>query len=257
MQSTEIGLQPLRNWERDFGYCFQNKTFPSEEGEVSAVFFSACALSDTNAQNIIQHRVLREVVSDLSYLAPCNRTDLLKGSRDLWEEVIAEISSERKETIISARDSGWDRKSVASLAKSDLSKLAALDLSGNDLGAPGIRALVKADLSSIRLLDLSNTNLGPEGIMALFRADLCGLSILSLKENGLGICAASSLSEAYLPCLKELDISKNRIGSLEVSILMSSQQIRLLRFLCLQENEIDSEGLEILAESMDASQFSV
>ncbi|MBX9628044.1 MAG: hypothetical protein K2X82_29870 [Gemmataceae bacterium] len=106
-----------------------------------------------------------------------------------------------------------------------LRNLRRLDLSGNRIGADGVRELAASPyLDGLETIDLSGNDLGPDGMAALRAAQwFGGLRSLEAADNGLGADDLAGLP----PGLGSLDVSHNSLGPAGVHAIRSAVGGRL------------------------------
>jgi uncharacterized protein (TIGR02996 family) len=148
-------------------------------------------------------------------------------------------------------------------AASHLNRLTTLLLSGNGLGAQGVRALAKArHLAGLRELDLRGNEIGPIGAGALARSPIfANLTKLLLgfdrefdDTNDLGDRGVRALvGSPHLTKLRVLDLSDNEIGDEGVLALAAWPGLAGVADLDLCGNAITDRGLRALASSQHAA----
>ncbi len=113
-----------------------------------------------------------------------------------------------------------------------LGNLTVLDLSGNDLGAEGVRFVA-------------------EGIVS---CEKCRLRTLSLANNEIGLQGAKYLSECMdrLPSLQQLYIDHNKVGMKGAKYIAGSlDKVPGLRLLSMSGNSIGGQGAKYLCEGVE------
>jgi uncharacterized protein (TIGR02996 family) len=129
-----------------------------------------------------------------------------------------------------------------------LAKLRRLDLSGNRIGAVGVRELAgSAFLGGLRELGLSANDPGSEGLARLLAAPWLGsLAALELADNGLGAAELRSIAAAGFPGLTGLDLSRNPLGGRGAIELAEAGFVPRLRRLGLFRCDLRAVGAEAL-----------
>ena len=88
-----------------------------------------------------------------------------------------------------------------------------LELAGNPLQGPGLRAILGGAFPALTHLDVSETLLGDEGLEVLLESPgSAQLVSLELKKNGLSAKGAVRLATARFPRLEYLSVSGNPLG---------------------------------------------
>jgi uncharacterized protein (TIGR02996 family) len=133
-----------------------------------------------------------------------------------------------------------------------LSRLSALDLNNNSLGAQRIqRILGSPHLSNLQSLSIGYNAIGISGLQAaLDPSRLPSLSELDLSGNFNGGSSMQVLARSReLFRLKSLSLVYNRYGDEEVETLAASPYVANLSSLDLGSNSVDARGLRALAFS--------
>jgi uncharacterized protein (TIGR02996 family) len=87
---------------------------------------------------------------------------------------------------------------IRSLCSADLPRLAALDLSSNNVTAEAVEELAASGLTEqLYSLDLRNTRMSYQGAAALLAADWPRLALLDVRENDLGDSAHRALRQRF------------------------------------------------------------
>lgn len=140
---------------------------------------------------------------------------------------------------------------VAELAASPFfAGLLGLDISGNAVGAAGVRALSTTDrLPKLRSLRLKGNPIGDEGAAALARSPLLARLVgrshgLVLSENDIGPAGAAELVAApALARCAALDLTGNYLGDVGFARVATAPALAGLRALRLGRNQITDAGL--------------
>jgi hypothetical protein len=116
-----------------------------------------------------------------------------------------------------------------------LARVRAVDLTGNALGADGVRALCAAPWGpGLRWLKLDSAALGDAGVSALAAAPVfAGLRSLSLADNRLGAAAFTAIAAGF-GALRTLTLSANAAGDAGVAALAGAPHLAALRALALR-----------------------
>jgi uncharacterized protein (TIGR02996 family) len=129
-----------------------------------------------------------------------------------------------------------------------LAKLRRLDLSGNRIGAAGVRKLAEsAFLGGLRELGLSANDPGSEGLASLVAAPWReNLDVLELAENGIGAPELRSFVTARFAHLVALDLSCNPLGQRGAEVLAKAGFAPRLGRLALSRCKLGSVGAAVL-----------
>jgi uncharacterized protein (TIGR02996 family) len=116
------------------------------------------------------------------------------------------------------------------------------------LGQARLTRLLPA-LGQLETLELYATQLGDEGMAQLCQAQsLRGLRSLSLMEEWLTERGAAALASGALSSLRALSLARNELGSAGARRVARAETLRGLVSLNLDRTELESEGVDALAE---------
>jgi len=138
-----------------------------------------------------------------------------------------------------------------------LQSLKSLDLSFNDIGDEGLQALAASLANSdLEKLDVScNDSFSDIGLRCLSDVLPTALNLKSLNLGGNSIndvgLQALAVGLKNHCTLERLELSNNAISSNEGLQALTAAQTSSLRCLCLANNAIDDEALEVLVEGME------
>ncbi|MFO0845296.1 MAG: TIGR02996 domain-containing protein [Gemmataceae bacterium] len=137
-------------------------------------------------------------------------------------------------------------------ASPHLDGLAGLAVSDTPIGRAGLAALVESpSLSRLTHLHLGGTGIGPEGVQQLARSAKCRhLVALDLRGNALGPPAVRDLDRSpHLGELRRLGLWYNRLGDEGLAELVRTPLFARLTHLSLGNNRVTAAGLRLLADS--------
>jgi hypothetical protein len=162
---------------------------------------------------------------------------------------------------------------INSLSESNVTTIEHLNISEDKSNPFNLHVLVEGNFRYIKILNLNFCKLRLQGLNELKDARLDNLEVLSLEECGIRIEANQSFPNLNFPSLQHLNLNKNQIRAngcrgLVTSCLPNLKKLKLsgnelgsglnhlaksnftsLDFLDLENNDIDSEGSEILGNS--------
>jgi uncharacterized protein (TIGR02996 family) len=142
-------------------------------------------------------------------------------------------------------------KQAVTLADTQRTGLASLDLSSNHIGSAGACALASsALLAGLTALDLGRTHMGDEGVRALAGSPgLANLAVLDLGSASLNAGAAEAIAASpHLANLTRLRLAYNSIGDAGARALATSPYLSRLTALEVGLNDISEEGKLLLRE---------
>jgi uncharacterized protein (TIGR02996 family) len=137
--------------------------------------------------------------------------------------------------------------------------LAALDVSGNEIGEAGALAVVSsAPMARLRTFRATGSRIGDAGAAALARSALLGRMlaespVLELRGNAIGPAGAAALAACpHLARCTHLDLSDNYLGDAGVTELLRSRHLGALRVLNLARNQLTDAGTAAARDLLDA-----
>jgi uncharacterized protein (TIGR02996 family) len=182
----------------------------------------------------------------------------LNGIDDAGVKALARASSLPGMTSLSLSvNNSITSAGVMELAESPfLSRLIALDLSGNDVDEAGVRAVVSSKtLVSLQSLRISDNPIGDGGVAALAQSELLSrlfarTTRLELRGNLIGSDGVRALaaSPSASRCIA-LDLTHNSIGDAGLAAVVDSPQFANLRVLKAGKNQITDAGVVALRAS--------
>jgi uncharacterized protein (TIGR02996 family) len=224
-----------------------------EQVDLSAVDFllHAEALFRLGPIRHVRLTKVREYLSDLARCPYLGRIEFLDLSdnqlRPSDMEILAQLLRPQG-AIISLLPGG----SRSGSERAGLDRLAGLSLSGNPVGAEGLRSLTRVlEPGRLRYLNLNATGLGAAGSEVLSTwPGFSQLAQLHMDQNLLSAACVDLLvrrSQAEPPRLRVLSLAGNQIPPLGLRLLAQAPRLAALTYLCLAHNPLGNEGLETLA----------
>ena len=142
----------------------------------------------------------------------------------------------------------------ALLQASTLPNLCNLNLTGNYLGVPAMRALAPwRPARPLTVLNLSHNWIGAEGVALLTQSELCrSLTQLNVSYNGLSDRGLQALLESSnLTSLTHLWISSNSISAAGLTALLQSALLRRLSYIEIGSGIFSADQLQAFLRSTE------
>ncbi len=140
-----------------------------------------------------------------------------------------------------------------------LAGLTALDVSGNDIGEPGVAAVVRSpSMRRLRAFRVSNNHIGDAGVAALAASPLIARVLtadpkLELHANDIGPAGAKALAACpALAACTDLNLTGNYLGDAGITALLSSPHLGRLKTLKLGHNQLTDAGVHAAYDAFDA-----
>lgn len=175
-----------------------------------------------------------------------------------WETLGCHISHNTHLKTVALTDGALNNQKISFLFRrlTRNSSIGYLGLSNNELSAVGVWSIVPflQNANKLLSLDMDGNNLQSEGLSMLLYA-LCNSSIEYLHCSGCGIKSIDIDKDFFPKHILKLDLMKNNInadGCHRLATLLQREGCSL-KYLNLSQNEIDNDGVEILANAIQSN----